>query len=39
MGGGRLFGPHPRKHNQDNLIDSKFGTANYWYKTRKTTKV
>ena len=37
-GGGGLFGPHPRKHSQDNLIDSKFGTANCWHKTRKSTK-
>ena len=36
--GGGLFGPHPRKHSQDSLIDSKFGTANYWHKTMKSTK-
>ena len=36
-GGGELFGPHPKKHSLDNLIDSQFGTANYWHKTRKST--
>ena len=39
-GGGveELFGPYPRKHSYDNLIDSRFATANYWHKTRKSTK-
>ena len=35
LGGGGISGPHPRKHSKDSLIDSKFGTANDWHKTKK----
>ena len=33
VGGGGV-GPHPRKQSKENLIENKFGTANYWHKTR-----
>ena len=36
--GGWLFGPQPRKHNCDNMIDWKFDTVNYWHLTIKCTK-
>ena len=36
--GGAFWHTPQKAELADSLIDSKFGTANYWHKTRKGTK-